>query len=231
MSRTALLWSTADALESDGRVAVGGDSAGANLAITVAHEHRNHRRPAGLLAFYPPVDPLADTRSRRLFGTEFFLTNEAISAMATLYLGVAPPSEDPRAATPQDELHTMPPTYLVTAGFDPLRDEGEEFGHQLADSRRCCGVPPRTGSDARIRQLAGRRAPARGRPSPRRPADFAPCWPSAIHRRGRPADRRAAWSQTRAEPCFHSFHGMFQSPYPSVGSNEVEVPTTVTTSP
>ncbi len=122
------------ALESDGRVAVGGDSAGANLAITVAHEHRNHRRPAGLLAFYPPVDPLADTRSRRLFGTEFFLTNEAISAMATLYLGVAPPSEDPRAATPQDELHTMPPTYLVTAGFDPLRDEGEEFGHQLADA-------------------------------------------------------------------------------------------------
>ncbi len=122
------------ALESDGRVAVGGDSAGANLAITVAHEHRNDRRPVGLLAFYPPVDPLADTRSRRLFGSEFFLTNEAISAMAALYLGGAPPSADPRAATPQMELHAMPPTYLVTAGFDPLRDEGEQFGRQLADA-------------------------------------------------------------------------------------------------
>ncbi len=124
-------------LESDGRVAVGGDSAGANLAITVAHEHRNNARPAGLLAFYPPVDPIADTRSRRLFGSEFFLTNEAIAALAALYLGAELPSPDPRAATPQTELAAMPPTYLVTAGFDPLRDEGEEFGRQLA----AAGVP------------------------------------------------------------------------------------------
>ena len=126
-----------DELESAGRVAVGGDSAGANLAITVAFEHRHDRPPIGLLAFYPPVDPAADTRSRRLFGSEFFLTNEAIATLSALYLGAATPADDPRAETPTTDLHLMPPTYLVTAGFDPLRDEGEDFGARL----RAAGVP------------------------------------------------------------------------------------------
>ncbi len=118
-------------------VAIGGDSAGANLALTVAYEHRHLRPPAALLLFYPPVDPAARTRSRTLFGAEFFLTNEAIATLGALYLGGSHPADNPRARTPQTDLGGMPPTYLVTAGFDPLRDEGEQFGAQLS----AAGVP------------------------------------------------------------------------------------------
>lgn len=120
-------------------VAVGGDSAGGSLALTVAHENSgSEATPAFLLAFFPLIGPAQNTRSRRLFGEGFFLTDDIMTTFANWYLPTETERNDPRLRLGQDaELSGMPPAHFSTAGFDPLRDEGEEFAHRLA----AAGVP------------------------------------------------------------------------------------------
>jgi acetyl esterase len=118
-------------------VAVGGDSAGANLALVVAHQE-TAAPPAFVLALYPVTDAERTGGSRELFGTGFGLTAQTIVELERLYLPDGVPPDDPRGAILRaDDLSAMPPVYLATAGFDPLRDEGEE----LADRLRANGVP------------------------------------------------------------------------------------------
>jgi acetyl esterase len=116
-------------------VAVGGDSAGANLAAVVAASPG--RQPAFALLLYPRVDLTVQRRSHDLFRTGYLLTARSIENFETLY--IQPEHEsDPRASVLlTEDLAAFPPTYLSTAGFDPLRDEGEAFAARLADA----GVP------------------------------------------------------------------------------------------
>ncbi|TCK20654.1 alpha/beta hydrolase [Pseudonocardia endophytica] len=121
-----------------GSVAVGGDSAGGSLALTVAHEtvRSGGPVPAFVLAFFPVVDLVPTAPSRTLFGHGFFLTSEAIDVLTSWYV----PDElrsDPRLALTDSDLAGMPPVYVATAGFDPLRDEAEA----LVDRLRAAGVP------------------------------------------------------------------------------------------
>ncbi|MER7246976.1 alpha/beta hydrolase [Kribbella sp. NPDC000426] len=117
------------------RVAVGGDSAGANLAAVVAASPS--RRPAYTLLLYPRVDFSTRRRSHDLFRSGFFLTARSIHNFESLYLG-AEYATDPRASVLlTDDLADFPATYLSTAGFDPLRDEGQAFAGKLA----AAGVP------------------------------------------------------------------------------------------
>lgn len=121
-------------------VALGGDSAGANLAAVVAHlaARSGEPVPAFLLLFYPACDAVHRTPSRALFGSGFLLTEADIDWFLDHYLPARDERGDPRASILlAEDLSGMPPTYLVTAGFDPLRDEGEEFAARLADA----GVP------------------------------------------------------------------------------------------
>ena len=118
-------------------VAVGGDSAGANLALVVAHQERS-APPAFVLALYPVTDAERTGGSRELFGTGFGLTAQTIVELERLYLPDGVPADDARGAILRaDDLSGMPPVYLSTAGFDPLRDEGEELAARL----RADGVP------------------------------------------------------------------------------------------
>ena len=115
-------------------VAVGGDSAGANLALVVAHQERS-APPAFVLALYPVTDAGRTGGSRELFGTGFGLTAQTIVELERLYLPEGVPPDDARGAILRaDDLSGMPPVYLSTAGFDPLRDE-------LAARLRTDGVP------------------------------------------------------------------------------------------
>jgi acetyl esterase len=117
-------------------VAVGGDSAGANLALVVGHH--TPMRPAFVLAMYPVTDAERSGGSRELFGTGFGLTAEYLEELERLYLPDGVPVDDTRGAILRsDDLSGMPPVYLSTAGFDPLRDEGEELAAKL----RVHGVP------------------------------------------------------------------------------------------
>lgn len=122
-----------------GRIAIGGDSAGASLALTVARETSRSAgavAPVFCLAFFPVTDLDGHTRSRELFGEGYFLTTEAIATMASWYVPEAL-RDDPRLRIAEDVLSGMPPAYVATAGFDPLRDEGE----QLVTRLREAGVP------------------------------------------------------------------------------------------
>lgn len=118
-------------------VALGGDSAGANLAAVAAHleARAGEQVPDRLLLFYPPCDAVHRARSRDLFADGFLLTDADIVWFRDHYLPAADHRGDPRASILlADDLTGMPPTYLVTAGFDPIRDEGELFGRRLAEA-------------------------------------------------------------------------------------------------
>jgi acetyl esterase len=121
-------------------IAVGGDSAGANLAAAAAHLaiRGAEPKPAFLLLFYPPCDAVHRAPSRELFASGFLLTDADIVWFCDHYMPPTVDRSDPRASILlADDLTGMPPTYLVTAGFDPIRDEGEMYARRLADA----GVP------------------------------------------------------------------------------------------
>jgi acetyl esterase len=121
-------------------IAVGGDSAGGNLALVVAHQQAvlGGPVPAFVLALYPVTDAERTGGSRELFGTGFGLTADLLRDLERMYLPDGVPTDDTRGAILRaDDLSGMPPVYLATAGFDPLRDEGE----QLAARLREAGVP------------------------------------------------------------------------------------------
>lgn len=121
-------------------VAVGGDSAGANLALVVAHQQAllGQPVPALVLALYPVVDPEYTGGSRDEFASGFGLDKAFIEELERMYLPDGVPTDDVRGALLRaTDLSGMPPVYLATAGFDPLRDEGEE----LAERLRAAKVP------------------------------------------------------------------------------------------
>jgi acetyl esterase len=120
-----------------GRVGVAGDSAGGNLAVGVARLCRRDgdRGPAFALLFYPWLDLAHKRPSYRLFGEGFYLTESDLDWYAARYLARADDAHDPRCSPLQaDQLTGLPPTYVATAGFDPLRDDGEEFARRLREA-------------------------------------------------------------------------------------------------
>lgn len=117
-------------------VAVGGDSAGGNLALVTAHERPGEA--AFALALYPVTDVERTGGSRDTFGSGYGLSADTVASLERFYLPDGVPNNDQRGAIVRaDDLSAMPPVYLATAGFDPLRDEGEE----LAERLRRAGVP------------------------------------------------------------------------------------------
>ena len=133
------------------RLAIGGDSAGGNLAAVTSQAAASGGHPAGgqdatpaaQLLLYPAVDWTREYRSRQTFGHGFYLDDESMTWCEHLYLGApgtpgAADRSDPRVSpllTP--DLSRLPPALVVTAGFDPLRDQGEAYAAAL----RAAGVP------------------------------------------------------------------------------------------
>src|SRR6266540_1089859 len=120
-------------------IAVGGDSAGGNLAIVSALQavEAGGPRPAYQLLFYPATDLTARRPSRQRYAERFFLTEETMNWYEANYADGADKSDRLLSPMLAPDLSGMPPAYLATAGFDPLRDEGEAFGSRLAEA----GVP------------------------------------------------------------------------------------------
>jgi acetyl esterase/lipase len=118
-----------------GKVAVGGDSAGGNLAAVVSQLTRDDDGPMPVLQWllYPRTDFTAKTRSLTLFADGFLLTKRDIDWFNDKYLGgsgveMADPRVSPLLA---DTLSGLPPALIATAGFDPLRDEGNQYAAAL----------------------------------------------------------------------------------------------------
>jgi acetyl esterase len=120
------------------RVAVGGDSAGGNLAALAA-QHAE-RRPCLQLLIYPAADMHTERPSQELFAEGFYLTAADREWYHRHYFSGpgGPDVDDPRALPlARGELDGLPPAFVVTAGFDPLRDEGEAYAEALRDA----GIP------------------------------------------------------------------------------------------
>ncbi|BBZ38435.1 alpha/beta hydrolase [Mycobacterium conspicuum] len=124
-----------------GRVAVGGDSAGGNLAAVVCQLARDAGGPAPILQWllYPRTDFTAQTRSLGLFASGFLLTKRDMDFFESQYLrGSGLDKTDPRVSPARAEsLSGLAPALIAVAGFDPLRDEGESYAAAL----RAAGTP------------------------------------------------------------------------------------------
>ena len=122
------------------RVAVGGDSAGGNLAALVAQRARTEGPglPALQLLIYPVTNYRDETRSQTLFASGYFLTKRDLHWFRSKYLdGAGLDASDPRVSPLlTDDLAGLPPALVLTGGFDPLRDEGQQF----VDAMRAAGV-------------------------------------------------------------------------------------------
>jgi acetyl esterase len=120
-----------------GRVAVGGDSAGGTMSAVVSQRGRDDGTPPVLqLLLYPVTDLRGGTRSRALFADGFLLTRKDMELFEHYYLdGTGLARTDPLVSPAlADDLSGLPPALVVTAGFDPLRDEGEAYAAAMREA-------------------------------------------------------------------------------------------------
>jgi acetyl esterase len=134
-SATCWLVEHAQALGVDAsRLAVAGDSAGGNLALAVSRlaAERKGPRISYQCLFYPVTDGRCDSLSYEAFSEGYFLTREMMLWFWQHYLQSPVQAYDALASPLRaEELDNLPPTTLITAEFDPLRDEGEAFARRL----------------------------------------------------------------------------------------------------
>jgi acetyl esterase len=118
------------------RIAVAGDSAGGNLAAVVAwHERVRDFKPRFQLLVYPSTDLSHPTESYRRFETGFLLETRTSRWFRSQYLRHEDDVQNPLASVMRAPcLRGTPPAHIVTAGFDPLRDEGELYARKLEEA-------------------------------------------------------------------------------------------------
>jgi acetyl esterase len=136
----AFRWVATHAAEFSGdpaRIAVGGDSAGGNLAAAVAQYtvRSGERSPDFQLLIYPVTDLGAETESYELFAEGFYLTRPLMRWFRGNYLADGHDGLDPVCSPLRAEsLVGLPPAFIMTAGFDVLRDEGKAYAARLLDA-------------------------------------------------------------------------------------------------
>ncbi|CAN1574435.1 Aes Esterase/lipase [Paracoccaceae bacterium] len=146
----ALIWAEANCgrlLGDTVPLSVGGDSAGGNLAISAAHSVRDQINLAAQVLFYPVTDCAMDSPSYQDFGTGLPLTR---ADMAWFFRHYADPVRwaDPEICPlRRPSLAGTPPTWIVSAEYDVLRDEAEAYAVRLASEgvavefQRATGMP------------------------------------------------------------------------------------------
>lgn len=119
------------------QLAVGGDSSGATLAAVVSHAagRREVPCPAFALLLTPVTDALGGSVSHLKFRSGFRLDRDEWRWYRDQYLPDPGTHTDPRASVLyDDQLDGLPPTYIATCEFDPLRDEGEAYARRLENA-------------------------------------------------------------------------------------------------
>ena len=147
---TCWLVENAAALGVDGRrLALAGDSAGGNLALAVSQMAAQRQGPKirYQCLFYPVTDARCDSQSYEDFADGYLLSSAMMYWFWQQYLQGSGQGDEPWASPLRaDSMAGMPPTTLLTAEFDPLRDEGEAFARRLLEAgisvrlQRCEGM-------------------------------------------------------------------------------------------
>ncbi|HEV7735220.1 MAG TPA: alpha/beta hydrolase [Candidatus Binatia bacterium] len=138
----ATVWAVANAraLGTDpARVAIGGDSAGGNLTAVTALRACDQGTPAlrFQLLVYPVTDHRYDTASYRENAEGYLLSRTDMVWFWDHYLGTNDGTEPYASPLRATNLAGLPPALVITAGFDPLRDEGEAYAERLKKA----GIP------------------------------------------------------------------------------------------
>jgi acetyl esterase len=135
----ATRWAAANAAEFNGdplRIAIGGDSAGGNLAAVVAQMARDEGGPAlvGQLLIYPVTDYYIPDKPSYIENADgHLLTRDAMIYFWNHYLNSPVEADNPYAAPLRAaDLSNLPAAFVLTAEFDPLRDEGEQYADRLS---------------------------------------------------------------------------------------------------
>ena len=136
----ALTWLKANAQALGGdehRMLVCGDSAGGNLAAAVCllARERSGPRIAGQVLFYPNLDGIGDTASWASLGDRYFPTRAAMEFTLQCYVpGPIEYRHNPLVAPLRAALHGLPPALVISAGLDPLKDEGRAYALKLQEA-------------------------------------------------------------------------------------------------
>jgi acetyl esterase len=118
-------------------LAVGGDSAGGNLAAVVCQQQKasGGTMPAFQMLIYPATDSVNQTPSRQKFAEGYFLTGRMMKWFFDFYTPKGTDLTDPRVSPLlTKDLSGLPPAFVLTAGYDPLRDEGRAYADRLIDA-------------------------------------------------------------------------------------------------
>jgi len=133
------------------RIAVAGDSAGANMAamVSIMSKERGGPRLCGQILINPSTGGRPDLPSKHLFGQDYYLTENTSNWFWNNYVGDAS-KETQASACPmqarQEQLVGLPAALVLTAECDPLRDEGEAYARKLTEAgvrvgaTRCLGA-------------------------------------------------------------------------------------------
>jgi acetyl esterase len=136
LAATRWLQAQAGALGLDAsRFAVGGDSAGGNLAAVVSLAWRDAAEPVPLrfqLLIYPATDMRAGAPSHTSNGQGYVLTSDTIAYFQGHYLGRDQLADWRASPLLHPDLAGLAPALVLTAGFDPLRDEGRQYADALS---------------------------------------------------------------------------------------------------
>lgn len=140
IAATRWIHANAQALGLDAsRLAVGGDSAGGNLAAVVALAERDAGAGGLPIAFqlliYPATDQRRGWPSHTTNGEGYLLTRDTIAYFHDLYAGEQQADLDWRMSPLLHDSHAgLPPAFVLTAGYDPLRDEGVAYAQKLSEA-------------------------------------------------------------------------------------------------
>ncbi|MDX6602019.1 MAG: acetyl esterase [Solirubrobacterales bacterium] len=119
------------------RIAVGGDSAGGNLSTALCLQNRDagNPQPAMQLLLYPVTDVVGGQQSRDTFAEGFLLTRDDMEWFEGHYIPDGIDDDEPRASMMRAaDVSGLPSAYVATAGFDPLRDEGEIYAERMREA-------------------------------------------------------------------------------------------------
>jgi acetyl esterase len=121
------------------RIAVGGDSAGGNLAAVITHLAKEKQKPdiCFQLLLYPATNTLGSPTASMVENAEgYFLTKGTMEWFRDCYSNGESEDKNNPLLSPilNDDFHDLPPALVITAEYDPLRDEGEEYANKLVEA-------------------------------------------------------------------------------------------------